>query len=78
MARTEDSPSLRQVYKEMPNHSVRYIATARLGEEEQAQLRGEYSFKASDKSMEFKGKDDHLRLVIGKKASKVYGLIAGP
>jgi hypothetical protein len=41
------------------------------------QLMREHKFKVSDKSIEFRDEKEELKLVIGKKASKVYGLIAG-
>ena len=46
--------------------------------EEKLELMRDFKFKVSDKSMEFRNKEGELKLVIGKKASKTYTLVAGP
>ena len=75
-------PSLKLHYQEQHLQGqlpfVDYLATARLPPEQHLQMMRDYGLRASEKSMELKGRGGEVRVIIGKRASKRYCVVAGP
>jgi hypothetical protein len=78
LAKNQPTDSLKQLYQEQREGLVDYLMTTRLEAKDKLDLMKEYGLRVSDKSMEFRGREGELKVVIGKKGSKRYSIIAGP
>ncbi len=59
-------------------HEVDYVMTTKIELAKKLRLMNYYNFKASQKSMEFKNSLGNMQVIIGKRESKKYKIIAGP
>ena len=69
---------LQLVYRQNGAPNVNFLMTTKLELAKRLQLMSCYELRSSQKSMEFKSSQGEMKVIIGKRASKRYKIIAAP